>query len=50
MKEREQGPGSKPISEEDLIEMIFSKWGMKMGGFILLVFSAYVLSILLFGF
>ncbi len=49
MVDDDQGPGSKPISEKDVMEMIFSKWGMKMGGFILLVFAAYTLSILLFG-
>jgi hypothetical protein len=46
----DHGPGSKPISEEDVMEMIFSKSGAKLGGFILLVFAAYALSILLFGF
>jgi hypothetical protein len=46
----DQGPGSKPISEEDVMAMIFSKWGMKLAGFILLVFGAYVASLILFGF
>jgi hypothetical protein len=48
--DRHQGPGFRPISEEEVIEMIFSKWGAKLGGFVIIVFSAYALSVLLFGF
>ena len=50
MKGSEDGPGSKPISEEDVIKMIFSKSGAKLGGFILIVFGIYTLSLLIFGF
>ena len=48
--DRHQGPGSRPISEEEVIEMIFSRWGAKLGGFVIIVFTAYALSTLIFGF
>jgi|GEM_PF-6030983 hypothetical protein len=48
--DRHQDPGSRPISEEEVIEMIFSRWGAKLGGFVIIVFAAYALSTLIFGF
>ncbi len=43
------GPGSEQISQDEVLEMIFSKWGMKMAGFVVIVFGAYAVSLLLFG-
>ena len=45
----DQGPGTKPINEADIMEMIFSEWGAKMAAFVFLVFGAYAVSLVLFG-
>ncbi len=46
---RDLGPGSDPISQDEVLEMVFSKWGMKLAGFIGFVFAAYIASLFIFG-
>jgi hypothetical protein len=49
MVAQDLGPGSEPISQDEVLEMIFSKWGMKLAGFVVIVFAAYIASLFIFG-
>ena len=49
MVAQDLGPGSEPISQDEVLEMLFSKWGIKMAGFLAFVFAAYIGSLLIFG-
>ncbi len=42
MDDRDRGPGSRPLSEDEIMEMVFSKWGAQLSVFVISIFLTYI--------
>lgn len=42
VNDMDRGPGSRPLSEDEMMEMVFSKWGAQLGLIISGIFGLYV--------
>ncbi len=44
-----RGPGSRPLSDDEILEMIFSKWGAQMSAMLTAIFITYIGFTFIFG-
>ena len=50
MRSPGNGPGNRPISEDEIMQMIFSAWGVKLGAFVSVVFITWIFCTMILGF
>jgi len=43
----DRGPGSRPLNEDEMMEILFSKWGAKLGALIVAIFGTYLFCMLI---